>query len=135
MAKAITDATNGEDGRVSVDDSKVSVVSSAITPDEFLGILAEEQMEYPLGNGTHAVLRSLSRPDVLKLLKQYKDNQDDLAYGALRMALLVPELTTAQWAAVENGKAGPLMKMGKAVMELAGMIDSEEDLKNVGTSS
>lgn len=129
MTKAITDASTGAQAQT------VEVISSIITPDEFLGILAEEVKEYPLGNGTHAVLRSLSRPDVLKLLREYKDKTDDMPFGAVRMALVSPQLTAEQWAIAEKGKAGPLFRMGKAVMELAGMIDSDEAAGGDGASS
>lgn len=138
MTKAIVDATmeatNG-DGYVKVSPDRVEIVSSEITADDFLLILAEETKEYPLGNHTHALLRSLSRPEVLALLKEYKNNQDDLAFGALRKSMVKPQLSQEQWAIAEGGKAGPLFKMGKFVLELAGVIDDDKALGEDGASS
>lgn len=134
MTKAIVDATNSDE-YVEVDADKVTIASSEITADDFLLILAEETKEYPLGNGTHALLRSLSRPEVLKLIREYKNNTEDMAFGALRAAMLKPQLSAEQWEIAAVGKAGPLFKMGKFVMQLAGMIDDDEALKNAGASS
>lgn len=138
MTKAIADATmdavNGN-GYVEVDADKVTVVSSEITADDFLLILAEETKEYPLSNDTHALLRSLSRPEVLKLIREYKNNTEDMAFGALRVAMVKPQLSAEQWEIAAVGKAGPLFKMGKFVMQLAGMIDDDNELKNDGASS
>lgn len=138
MAKAISsaevDASNG-DGYVEVSADKVEIVSSEITAEDFLLILAEETREYPLGNGTHALLRSLSRPEVLSLLKEYKNNQDDMAFGALKLALTRPKLTPDQWSIAEKGKAGPLFKMGKFTLELAGVLDDDKAMGEDGASS
>lgn len=138
MTKAIVDATidavNGN-GYAEVAADKVTIVSSEITAEDFLLILAEETKEYPLGNDAHALLRSLSRPEVLKLIKEYKGNEEDMAFGALRRALVKPQLSNEQWEIAAVGKAGPLFKMGKFVMQLAGMIDDDEALKNDGASS
>lgn len=139
MAKAITDATmdaqvNGN-GRVEVDESKVTVMTREITAEDFLQIFAEETIEFPMSNGTHAMLRSLTRPEVIGLMREYKGKEDDLAFGALKKSLASPQLTPEQWAVVENGKAGPIFKMGKVVMQLSGMTDDDKSMGEDGASS
>lgn len=115
--------------------NKGETVGAEITAEDFLLVLAEETKEYPLGNGRHALLRSLSRPEVLQLIKQYKGNEEDMAFGAVRKALVKPQLSDEQWTVAEKGKAGPLFKMGKFVMQLAGMIDDDANLGEDGASS
>lgn len=138
MTKAIASAganvANGN-GYAEIDASKISVMSREVTAEDFLLVFAEETIEYQMSNGTYALLRSLTRPEVLTLIKEYKGREDDLAFGALKKSLALPQLTPEQWVVVENGKAGPLFKMGKVVMQLSGMTDDDKSMGEDGASS
>lgn len=138
MTKAITSAganvANGN-GYAEIDASKITVMSREITAEDFLLVFAEETIEYQMSNGTHVMLRSLTRPEVLELIREYKGKEDDVALGALKKSLASPRLTPEQWTVVENGKAGPLFKMGKVVMKLSGMVDDDKALGEDGASS
>lgn len=132
--KAITSA-NGDGATIHVDESRVEVMSSVITADEFLDLLTTSTEEYPLAPGKHAVIRSLSYAEVKRIMAQNKGNQDELELSALVIGTEFPHITPQMMDALRKSKAGPLMNMAKRIMVISGMMDDDKNLGEDGASS
>lgn len=138
MTKAImsatADASNGE-GVIQVSKDRVSVVSSEVTADEFLDLIAEETEEYPIAPGKHAVIRSIEYTEVKRIVAQNKGDKDEIELSALLVGTVFPKLTEEHLERLRRSKAGPLMNMAKRIMEISGMVDSDKALGEDGASS
>src|SRR5687768_11540844 len=87
---------------------------------DFLTLLACKPEEYVV-DGVAVELRALSFAEVQGIATQHGGNNTEMAFQALRMGLVTPQLSEEQWEAVRAGKSGPLMKMATRVMEISGM--------------
>ena len=138
MSKAITsaevDAANGN-GYVEVAAKQVEIVSSEISADEFVELLATVTEEFPLLPGKHAVIRSLEYQEVKRIIAQNKGNKDELELSALIVGTMYPKLTPEHVAKIRRGNAGPIMLMAKRIMVISGMVDDDKNLGEGGASS
>lgn len=76
--------------------------------------------------GVTVELRSLTFAEVQQLSSANKDDSTEMAFQALVLGLVNPKLDEEQLAQVRQGKAGPLMKIAQRVMQISGMVDTEE---------
>lgn len=99
---------------------------------DFLALLACEPEEYTV-DGVAVELRALSFTEVQGLATKHAGNTTEMAFQALRLGLVTPQLDEAQWERVREGKSGPLMKIANRVMEISGMTEGSGPLAGTGS--
>lgn len=112
-------------------DTKAQAASPAV---DFLAILASERELYET-HGVTVELRTLTFSEVQGIATRNKGNDTEIAFQALRLGLMSPELSEEQWGLVRDGKSGPLMRIAQRVMEISGMVQSEGNGPLDGTGS
>lgn len=105
--------------------------SSAV---DFLGMLACEPEIFET-DGLTVELRSLTYFEVQRLVAEHKDNDQEMAFQALTLGLVKPELDAEQLGQLRNSRPGPLMKIARRVMRLSGLVDDSGPLAPGGGSS
>lgn len=130
MTKAITDASTQV-----IAGNNVEVVSSVISADDFFDIVSGYEEEYPIAPGKHALIRSLTYPEVKHLAKTHKGDDSEIELAALITGTVFPQLTEEHKAKLRGSAAGPLMNMAKRIMVISGMVDDEKNLGEGGGSS
>lgn len=103
------------------------VGSIEASADDLLAFLAQETFEYPLGNGKHAVIRSLSYAEVQMGLKKHRDDEIELSIYALKHGLVSPQMTDAQFDQVRAGRAGAVADLANKIMQISGMMQDAKD--------
>ena len=86
-------------------------------------------------SGVTVELRSLTFAEAQQLGTKYKDNNTEMAFQALALGLVTPKLDDAQLEQVRAGRPGPLMKIAQRVMQIRGMVETEENFPGGGLSS
>lgn len=99
---------------------------------DFLGALACQPEAFE-AEGVTVELRGLTLVEVQNLSQQYANDSTEMAFQALRLGLVTPQLSAAQFEQARNVKAGPLMQMAKRVMELSGLAESSVPLAGSGS--
>ena len=99
--------------------------AKALSGAELLQLLACEPETYEV-QGVTVELRALTFTEVQKLAKIPGDDNVEANFQALRLGLVSPQLTDAEFEQLRNVKAGALMKMAQRVMLISGMTDEEE---------
>ena len=107
----------------------VKAKSSAI---DFLALLACKPEQYAV-DGVEVELRALTFAEVQGLATKHAGDTTEMAFQALRLGLVTPQLDEEQWAQVRNGKSGPLMKMATRVMTISGMNEGSGPLDGAGS--
>lgn len=101
---------------------------------DFLAAIAGETELFEVG-GVTVELRSLTFAEVQGLSTKHKDDSTELAFQALVLGLVEPKLSESELATVRTGKPGPLMKIAQRVMEISGMVESEDGSPLAGGGS
>jgi hypothetical protein len=99
---------------------------------DFLTLLACKPEEYVI-DGVAVELRALTFSEVQGIATKHSGDNTEMAFQALRLGLVTPQLDDAQWEQVRGGKSGPLMKMATRVMEISGMTEGSGPLAGNGS--
>ncbi len=86
-------------------------------------------------DGVTVQLRSLTYVEVQRLVAKHKDDNEEMAFQALTLGLVKPELNEEQLAQLRTSKPGPLMKIAKRVLQLSGLAEDSGPLAVGGGSS
>lgn len=133
--QAIVDSRVEYETEQDVADVPVEVVSQVITADEFLGLFEGGTEEFPLGNGKHAIIRTLSYAEVKRIVAQNR-KRDEMELDALVTGTVQPKLTKDHVNLLRRSeKAGLLFKMAKRIMVISGMMDDDASMGEGGASS
>lgn len=99
---------------------------------DFLAALSCEPEVYET-NGVTVELRALTYVEVQRIAAKHKDDNNELAFQAMRLGLVTPKLDDEQIEQVRLGKAGPLMNIARRVMEISGMVEAAGPLAGAGS--
>lgn len=105
-------------------------ISSAV---DFLNALTCEPEVYEI-NGVVVELRSLTFTEVQRIANKHKDDNTEMAFQALALGLVKPELAPEQLEQLRSGRPGILMKIAQRVMEISGMVEGSGPLAGNGSS-
>lgn len=112
-------------------DAKAKEVSSAA---EFLARLGGKSELYEV-DGLVVKIRSLGYEDVQVINSAANGNNMEMAFQAIRLGLVEPQLDDEQIEALRKAQPGPLMNIARRVMEISGMVEGDGPLAGTGSSA
>lgn len=85
-------------------------------------------------SGVAVELRSLTFAEAQQLGTKYKDDNTEMAFQAAVFGIVTPKLDEAQLAQMRTARPGPLMAISKRIMQISGMVETEENFPGGGSS-
>lgn len=110
----------------------IEAKKKALSGAELLQLLACEPETYEV-QGVTVELRALTFTEVQGIANQHSGDNTEMAFQALRLGLVSPQLDETQFDQLRGGKSGPLMKMAQRVMEISGMTEGGGPLAGTGS--
>lgn len=110
-----------------------------LSADEFLAAISGGLIDHDLKVDGKVVgkvqLRSLELIEVQSAVTRFKDDGGGLILWALETSLVNPALSDEQREKVRHGKPGPLLDLGKHIMQTSGMTDGDGGVPLAGGAS
>lgn len=112
-----------------------SGTQAELNGDDFLNAIQEEPRQVEVKAGVFVTVRPLLFAEAQQVAAQHKGDGNAIAFAALTLGLVSPQLTPEQIERLRQSPAGPIMKAAKAIMELSGMIDDAPNSDGAGSGS
>lgn len=111
------------------------MAKAKISASDFLAAIVGETVEHNVPGVGIVTIRSLDAVLGKRLFETYAKDEGELFAQIVRHGLVEPQLSDDDLAALRAAKAGPIMKLATAIMQLSGMSDDETMAGEAGGGS